>query len=87
MNIFVIGPYCSGTSSAAQLVHDCGFYIGEPQALPQATSENRVETWEACWFANCNDGLLLLFGTDWHTEYRPKTRNTSMSHWAISSAH
>jgi hypothetical protein len=48
MNIFVIGPYCSGPSSAAQLVHGCGFYSGELQALPQAASENRVETWDVC---------------------------------------
>ena len=59
MNIFVIGPYCSGTSSAAQLVRGCGFYIGEPQELFTATSEDSLETLEARWFVDFNDDLLL----------------------------
>ena len=63
MNIFVIGPYCSGTSSAAQLVHSCGFYIGEPHELLPATSEDLLETLEARWLTDFNDDLLLLFGT------------------------
>jgi O-antigen biosynthesis protein len=70
MNIFVIGPYGSGTSAAAQMVHRCGFYIGEPQELLPATSENPVETLEAHWFVDFNDDLLLLFGTDWHSAAR-----------------
>jgi GT2 family glycosyltransferase len=67
MNIFVIGPYCSGTSSAAKLVHSCGFYIGEPHELLPATSEDLLETLEARWLTDFNDDLLLLFGTNWHS--------------------
>src|SRR5439155_13597119 len=70
MNIFVIGPYGSGTSSAAQLVHGGGFYIGEPQELLPTTSENPLETLEARWLVDFNDELLLLFGTDWRSAAR-----------------
>ena len=70
MNIFVIGPYGSGTSFAAQLVHGCGFYIGEPQELLPATSEHPLGTLEARWLVDFNDDLLLLFGADWHSAAR-----------------
>jgi hypothetical protein len=70
MNIFVIGPYGSGTSTAAQMVHSCGFYIGAPHELLPATSENPVETLEARWLVDFNDDLLLLFGTAWHAATR-----------------
>src|SRR5687767_9592655 len=70
MNIFVIGPYCSGTSSAAQLVRGCGFYIGEPHELLPGTTENPVETLEARRLVNFNDDLLLFFGADWHSATR-----------------
>ena len=70
MNIFVIGPYCSGTSSAVQLVHGCGFYIGEPHELLPTTAENPLETLEARWLVDFNDDLLLLFGVDWHSAAR-----------------
>ena len=70
MNIFVIGPYCSGTSSAAQLVRGCGFYIGAPHELLPATSENPSGTVEARWLVDFNDDLLFLFGTAWHSAAR-----------------
>ena len=70
MHIFVIGPYGSGTSSVARLVHGCGFYIGEPQDLLATTSENPLGTLEAHWLVDFNDDLLLLFGTDWRSAAR-----------------
>jgi O-antigen biosynthesis protein len=70
MNIFVIGPYCSGASSAAQLVRSCGFYIGEPHELLPSTTENPLGTLEARWLVDFNDDLLLLFGADWHAATR-----------------
>ena len=70
MNIFVIGPSCSGTSSAAQMVRGCGFYIGEPHELLPTTAEHPLEALEARWLVDFNDDLLLLFGVDWHSAAR-----------------
>jgi GT2 family glycosyltransferase len=70
MHIFVIGPYGSGTSSAARLVHGCGFYIGAPHELLSATSEDPLGTLEASWLVDFNDEILFLFGASWHSAAR-----------------
>ena len=67
MNIFVIGPYDSGTSSVAQMVNGCGFYIGAPQELLPPRPEHSSGCWEARWLVDFNDDLLLLFGADWRS--------------------
>jgi len=70
MNIFVIGPFGSGTSSVAQLMHCCGFYIGEPHELLPPQPEHFLGHWEARWLIDFNDDLLLLCGADWRSTAR-----------------
>ncbi len=70
MNVFVIGPYGSGTSLVAQLLRYGGLYMGEPHELLPPRLENSLEGWETPWLGEVNDDLLGLFGADWHSAAR-----------------
>ncbi|HEY5869273.1 MAG TPA: sulfotransferase, partial [Candidatus Tectomicrobia bacterium] len=70
MNVFVIGPYGSGTSSVAQLLRYVGLYIGEPHELLPPRPANALEGWETPGLGELNDDLLGLFGADWHSAAR-----------------
>jgi GT2 family glycosyltransferase len=70
MNVFVIGPYGSGTSSVAQLLCCGGLYMGEPHELLPPRPANALEGWETPGLGEVNDDLLGLFGTDWRSAAR-----------------
>ena len=67
MNIFVIGPHCSGTSSVAQLMHYCGFYNGEPAGQRPSPAEPACGDGAGRWLRHFNDDILWLFGADWRS--------------------
>ena len=70
MNVFVIGPYGSGTSSVAQLLRCGGLYMGEPHELLPPGPANALEGWETPGLGELNDDLLGLFGADWRSAAR-----------------
>ena len=70
MNVFVIGPYGSGTASVAQLLRYGGLYMGEPHELLPPRPANALEGWETPGLGELNDDLLGLFGADWRSAAR-----------------
>ena len=70
MNVFVIGPYGSGTALLAQLLRYGGLYMGEPHELLPAGPTNSLEDRETPGLGELNDDLLGLFGADWRSAAR-----------------
>lgn len=67
MQLFVLGPHDSATSSVACLLNSCGFYIGEPQRQRSLGSDKTTEHWEKVGLATLNDDLLWFFGAPWYS--------------------
>jgi 2-polyprenyl-3-methyl-5-hydroxy-6-metoxy-1,4-benzoquinol methylase len=57
----------SGTSLVARVLHECGLYLGSPDALLPPNAENPEGFWENRRFVALNDELLAALGGSWHS--------------------
>jgi hypothetical protein len=65
--IVIIGMHRSGTSMVAQLLHQCGLFLGSADQLLGATSGNQDGHFEHLGFLKINEGLLRYFGGSWES--------------------
>jgi hypothetical protein len=65
MMICIAGMHRSGTSMVTRLLNLCGLYIGEPDDLLPAASDNTEGYWENIHFTALNNALLDYFGGTW----------------------
>jgi len=63
--ICVVGMHRSGTSMVAQLLHQCGLYLGREDQLLGANSGNQDGHFEHLGFFTINEALLRHFGGSW----------------------
>jgi hypothetical protein len=68
--ICIIGMHRSGTSMVAQLLHQCGLYLGPEDQLLGANSGNQDGHFEHLGFFRINEALLRHFGGSW--EFPPE---------------
>jgi len=68
--ICIVGMHRSGTSMVAQLLHQCGLYLGPDDQLLGANSGNQEGHFEHTGFLKIDDALLRHFGGSW--EFPPE---------------
>ncbi len=62
----VAGMHRSGTSMVANLLHDCGVFLGPEDELKQSTRHNVGDHFENLQFVRFHDDLLRRLGGSWH---------------------
>src|SRR3972149_2148382 len=65
--ICIVGMHLSGTSMVAQLLHQCGLYLGPEDQLLGANSGNQEGHFEHTGFVKIDDALLRHFGGSWES--------------------
>jgi len=58
----------SGTSLVANLLHECGLYLGRKRDLLPPSADNENGYWEIRKFVNLNDAILRTFGGSWNCQ-------------------
>src|SRR5258708_4760869 len=65
MPVCITGMHRSGTSLVANLLRQCGLYLGEEDDLIPATADNQQGYWENRRFLALNDDILKELGGSW----------------------
>jgi GT2 family glycosyltransferase/Flp pilus assembly protein TadD/SAM-dependent methyltransferase len=63
--ICIAGMHRSGTSMVAQLLHNCGLYLGRQEDILGPAPDNQDGFWENVHFVHLNDEILKRFGGAW----------------------
>jgi hypothetical protein len=65
MPVCITGMHRSGTSLVANLLRQCGLYLGQEDDLMPATADNEAGYWENRNFLMLNDEILRELGGTW----------------------
>jgi GT2 family glycosyltransferase/tetratricopeptide (TPR) repeat protein len=63
--VCIAGMHRSGTSMVAQLLHNCGLYLGRQEDILGPAPDNQDGFWENVHFVHLNDEILKRFGGAW----------------------
>jgi GT2 family glycosyltransferase/tetratricopeptide (TPR) repeat protein len=64
-SICIAGMHRSGTSMVAQLLNNCGLYLGRQEDILGPAPDNQDGFWENVHFVHLNDEILKRFGGAW----------------------
>lgn len=66
MPVIIVGMHRSGTSMITRLLHKCGLYLGEADAIMVPNPEDNPDGyWEHSALSQLNDEILGYFGGSW----------------------
>jgi GT2 family glycosyltransferase/Flp pilus assembly protein TadD len=63
--VCIAGMHRSGTSMVAQLLHNCGLYLGNKEDILGPAPDNQDGFWENVRFVHLNDEILRRLGGAW----------------------